>query len=121
MSASISIPLPVRIIKASEIIKGIGAEVYSWRRGNKWLYVGSSQMALKRIVSHHVIGKVEAIQSQDVFEVWSCADREEALLLEGQLINQFLPEHNTETEREWLTARIERTRLRRCGHEWKRA
>lgn len=68
--------------------------VYRWRRGDEWLYVGSTRNVFNRMLTHRVIGKVEPLQDNDVIEFVECTDKLTMLLTEHAFQVEQQPKYN---------------------------
>jgi hypothetical protein len=72
--------------------------VYGWKRGSKWLYIGSSSFGLRRVFTHSVINVKEKVQNSDEIVVWQFPniDLPTLLSIEMKAINAFKPLYNKE-------------------------
>jgi hypothetical protein len=83
-----------RIILGSELFNLCRPFVYAWCRKGEYLYIGATLSGLKRIVFHHVIGKVDKVLDDDAFELWYGDDANEVFTLERELIIMHQPKYN---------------------------
>lgn len=65
--------------------------VYFWKRGEQWLYIGSSANILWRVSRHNVIGRVEPMEDQDVIGMIQTDDY---ITLEASMIATHRPKYN---------------------------
>lgn len=66
--------------------------VYIWKRGDEWLYVGSSSHGLRRLLTNHPA--LEDLQDTDTVEIIEVADKWERLKMERRLIQEHNPRFN---------------------------
>jgi|SRR3990172_6277688 len=71
----------------------ISPGVYSWRRGNNYLYIGKSYKLIHRILNHDIIGVVEDLLPDDIIEFLPLG-RDEIEVAEKQLIRKYNPKYN---------------------------
>jgi predicted GIY-YIG superfamily endonuclease len=90
------IPEPKHKICGAEFNSLTGHAVYGWKRGNDFLYIGSTGNFLDRVGSHNIIGKVEPVQNQDQIIVWpGSEDFMEVMAFEAELNRKFRPKYST--------------------------
>ena len=77
-----------------------GSCVYAWKRGDRYLYIGSSSRGLSRPLCHSVIGVAERVQDSDIVEAWFFEEEypesglPQFLLFEAAMINRHRPLYN---------------------------
>lgn len=68
--------------------------VYAWKRGDEWLYVGTSNRGICRLYSHTTIGKIEPVQTNDTIVLWFYKNPVQAMMNEAELIIVHQPKYN---------------------------
>jgi excinuclease UvrABC nuclease subunit len=69
--------------------------VYAWKRGNEWLYVGSSHRGLQRVVDskHHALHQAEMHDTDEILMMYQLTPQQ-ARTLEVYLIRTHKPRYN---------------------------
>lgn len=67
--------------------------VYGWRRGEQYLYIGSTACGGRRLYTHNIINRAERVEETDHIDLWF-PPTEELVALEYGLIGQFSPKYN---------------------------
>jgi hypothetical protein len=80
--------------------------VYAWKRGDEWLYVGTSSKGLSRLFGHTTIDIVEKVQDNDEIIVWLHEDSFQAQLDEVELILKYTPKHNKQKDASVLFSNV---------------
>ena len=87
----------------------IEPQVYGWRRGQIYLYIGVTTKILGRLSNHHIIGVREKILKSDFIDIWTCPTYSVALQFEGELIQLLSPKYNFALKR----LKLEKGQLRK--------
>lgn len=70
--------------------------VYTWRRGDVYLYIGLTGSGIGRVFSHNVVDRAELVESEDVIEFRQLPgmDWQQAAAVEARLIRKHQPRYN---------------------------
>ena len=75
-----------------------GSCIYGWKRGDKWLYIGSSENGLRRILdrNHGILDIPDCLYSNDKLYVWyfPWMDKKQLQNLENLIIKAYIPDYN---------------------------
>ena len=86
---------PDIVIHGIEFLSWSQPALYIWRRGQEYLYIGTSRKPMQRIVLHNVIGKTEPVLAADVIEVYF-ADWGRLIYIEEDLNKRYQPKYSTQ-------------------------
>lgn len=67
--------------------------VYGWRRGERYLYIGQTNALLRRMGTHHKVGKILDFEPTDNLDIW-LVDAKDLLVVEEALIRLHQPLYN---------------------------
>jgi hypothetical protein len=71
--------------------------VYGWRRHEKYLYIGQTKALLRRLSTHHKVGKILDFEESDQLDIWF-VDAGNVLVVEEALIRLYQPLYNGDWE-----------------------
>lgn len=86
-----SIPAPCLRLTGAQFSALSKDGAYAWKRGEEFLYIGSSTRPLKRIGGHNVIGVAEPVLDTDEILVWPTDDM---LAFEAALAGEVRPKYS---------------------------
>jgi hypothetical protein len=81
-------------LNVSFLLKYAAPHVYVWRRGDDYLYIGSSIRVLSRLAGHDIVGVKEPLREDDALELYACSDTKQMHALELRLIRLHKPKYN---------------------------
>lgn len=86
-------PNPNNILSGTGYLRYRQPCVYGWYRNRTYLYIGSSEFGLSRVLNqeHHIVNTIEPVQSTDVFHFWHSSN---IRALELELIRRHQPLYN---------------------------
>ena len=90
--------------------------IYTWRRRDTWLYVGSSKHGTKRLTGHHIISRA-SFQPGDIVNVFILSmpiTKDELEEYEYKLIKKYSPIYNKTKK----VPTLEKLRLAALGKIW---
>lgn len=90
--------------------------IYTWRRGDVWLYVGSSKHGTKRLTGHHIISRA-SFQPGDIINIFIMSmpiTTDELEEHEYKLIKKHTPIYNKKSK----VPTFEKLRLLALGEIW---
>ena len=76
-----------------------GDGVYTWSRGEEYLYIGCSGNMMLRVGGHNIIDRTEDVMPEDSIVFHPCPDYDTAAILEDQLIQEHQPKYNRRMSR----------------------
>lgn len=85
------------VISGAEFNRMLSPCIYSWRRGERWLYIGASANGFTRVFGyHHAIGRYDKVLLEDTIYIWHFENISLSCLfhLEAKLITEFRPKFN---------------------------
>jgi hypothetical protein len=89
--------------------------IYTWKRGEEWLYIGKSYHGLRRILAQHTIISRDNIKDDDEIEIWCYPElsNQELLRLERTWIHNCHPRYNKKQGRGdfYYNQVVERSRM----------
>lgn len=80
-------------ISATDLGKLQDPFIYGWCRDGVYLYIGSSQVGFKRLLTHNIVGVITPILDSDYFHFWY-PPVEQLRSWERKLINLHRPNFN---------------------------
>lgn len=88
---------PDRIIPGTDYREAKRELVYAWKRGNEYLYIGSTSSGYGRFLNHNVLDIFDTVLDSDEIHVWYPDD---IILFEQILIKKFQPKFNLIPQKE---------------------
>ena len=86
---------PALVLDAKAYFGALQVCLYTWRRGEEYLYIGCSTQVLIRISQHKIIGRSEPLQQGDTIEIYAFDDLQKAYELKAEWTIQYKPKYSS--------------------------